>query len=239
MHLQVSCSSSVHRMRYGPGQTPPLLPLPPPSLQGGASAPREEEAWQPVKLFGPRMPALQQLQPVLPRGQEAQGRPPVLRVRVLVVLKQRVSRSQASLLDQLATPAQSLGRRAAAGGDGSLAGGSSRVQLHGPIREAVLAQLLALQQQQRQQLQDPVSTGVLGVGSQTLLLAAVDAVFVGAVVVAVLCAALLAVDVARHGWRRRSASQQLCAEEQRALQAPLLVVAADEVAAWAAAAHKQ
>lgn len=218
------------------------LPLPldvNPSTQAGAAAPREEEAWQPVKLFGPRVPALQQLQPVLPRRQDQQAAPTVLRLRVLVVLKQQAISSQASLLNRLATPAQSLGRRAAAGANSGVTGSSGRVRLQGTLSEPVLAQLLALQQQQQgRHPVGPLPAGAVDAGPQVPLLAAVDAIFVGAVLVSLVCTTLLAVDVARYGWRRPSPSQQRDCQQQRSLREALLVVAADEVAAWSAASGK-
>ncbi|KAL4443994.1 hypothetical protein ABPG75_011731 [Micractinium tetrahymenae] len=200
-------------------------------LQGreaAAAAALEEDGWQPVKLFGPRMPALQQLQPVVPRGQEPGANPPVLRIRVVVVLKQRAGSSHASLLDRLALPAQTLGRRAAAGTAGGSGSSSSRVQLRGALSEAALAQLVALQRQQQQQ-GFPNPPPAADYSKHPLLLVAVDAVFVGAAVVAFVCTTLLLVDLACHGRRRRSAEQGC--EQQQALRAPLLVVAAEEAAA--------
>lgn len=132
--------------------------------------------------------------------------------------------SLAELLVQLPEPAGAaqLGRKAAAGAGSGWAG------LGG------LFAVLGGSQQQPSRPQVPASPWVL---------AAVDTLFVAATSMAVVCAVLLAADIRRHGWRRCSCGSGSgrgssgrgypagAVVSSKELLAPLLVVAAEEVAA--------
>lgn len=152
------------------------------------------------------------------------------------------------LAEQLGQPAggaahQAAGRKAAAGG--RLAG-ASLASFLASFDAAAATQLHQHRHgshghRHHKERQQPV---LRGASFHPLALTAVDAAFVAATVVGAVCAVLLLVDICRHGLLRRQEAvgsypagalvadgDSDAAEKQRQLLAPLVVVAADEVAA--------
>lgn len=238
----------------GDGQTTkachPLIPLAhvpahfPPSLLQSAVQQQEEVDWQATKLFGPRTPALQPVQPVLPARHAAAAaatRPIVVRVVVLVVPVGQHPQQQ----HVLAALAEHLVEQPTLGG-GS---GSS----NGHIADLLDALAMPAAASAATQLGRKAAAGGTANGdapasflqraaAMPALVAAVNCVFVAACTVSLACMVLLARDAWRHGWvvcgsHRCPDAEELRGEQQQqqfCSTAALLVVAADEAAAMAA-----